>query len=65
MDVYSLQKLMGHADLQVLRRYLRQTDADLQEAHLKKQPGRQDERGRSGRPVGKLVIAIRLRLSKE
>jgi site-specific recombinase XerD len=26
MDVYSLQELMGHADLQVLRRYLKQTN---------------------------------------
>jgi integrase/recombinase XerD len=38
MDVYSLQRLMGHADLQVLRRYLNQTDADLQEAHTKFSP---------------------------
>jgi site-specific recombinase XerD len=33
MDVYSLQKLMGHADLTVLRRYLAQTEGDLREAH--------------------------------
>ena len=33
MDVYSLQKLMGHADLQVLRRYLAQTTEDIQQAH--------------------------------
>jgi hypothetical protein len=33
MDVYSLQKLMGHADLQVLRRYLAQTTEDIQHAH--------------------------------
>jgi site-specific recombinase XerD len=32
-DIYSLQKLMGHADLQVLRRYLAQTTEDLQIAH--------------------------------
>ena len=32
-DINSLQKLMGHADLQVLRRYLAQTDEDLREAH--------------------------------
>ena len=33
VDVFSLQKLMGHADLQVLRRYLAQTDQDTLEAH--------------------------------
>ncbi|MBC7233113.1 MAG: tyrosine-type recombinase/integrase [Chloroflexi bacterium] len=33
MDVYSLQKLMGHADLSVLRRYLAQTEGDLKQAH--------------------------------
>lgn len=32
-DIYSLQNLMGHADLQVLRRYLAQTTDDLQVAH--------------------------------
>ena len=32
-DIYSLQKLMGHADLQVLRRYLAQTVEDLKVAH--------------------------------
>lgn len=39
MDVYSLQRLMGHADLQVLRRYLAQTTDDLQAAHGKFAPG--------------------------
>lgn len=38
VDVYSLQTLMGHADLQVLRRYLKQTDEDLREAHMKGSP---------------------------
>jgi site-specific recombinase XerD len=38
MDVYSLQKLMGHSDLQVLRRYLAQTDNDVREAHAKAGP---------------------------
>jgi len=33
VDVYSLQRLMGHADLSVLRRYLAQTEGDLQRAH--------------------------------
>jgi site-specific recombinase XerD len=33
MDIYSLQKLMGHADLQVLQRYLAQTTEDIQNAH--------------------------------
>lgn len=32
-DIYSLQNLMGHTDLQVLRRYLAQTTEDLQVAH--------------------------------
>lgn len=35
MDVYSLQRLMGHSDLSVLRRYLAQTEDDLREAHQK------------------------------
>ena len=38
MDVYALQKLMGHAGLDVLRRYLRQTEQDLQAAHVKAGP---------------------------
>ena len=33
MDVYSLQKLMGHSDLQVLQRYLAQTNEDIKKAH--------------------------------
>ena len=37
-DLFSLQLLMGHADLQVLRRYLKQVSKDLQEAHLKASP---------------------------
>lgn len=37
-DIYSLQHLMGHADLQVLRRYLRQTDADIMDAHRRASP---------------------------
>jgi site-specific recombinase XerD len=39
VDVFSLQKLMGHADLQVLRRCLAQTTEDITQAH------------RIGRPV--------------
>lgn len=38
MDVFTLQRLMGHADLQVLRRYLAQTDDDLRAAHAKASP---------------------------
>jgi len=38
VDVYSLQNLMGHADLQVLRRYLKQRDDDLWAAHAKGSP---------------------------
>jgi integrase/recombinase XerD len=37
-DVFSLQKILGHRDLSVLRRYLAQTDRDLQEAHAKFSP---------------------------
>ncbi len=33
IDIYSLQKLMGHADLQVLQRYLAQTTEDIKQAH--------------------------------
>jgi len=33
MDVYSLQRLMGHSDLTILRRYLAQTPEDLRRAH--------------------------------
>ena len=32
-DIFTLQKLMGHADSQVLRRYLAQTTDDLEVAH--------------------------------
>jgi integrase/recombinase XerD len=38
MNLYSLQALMGHCDLQVLRRYLKQTPGDLQEAHYRASP---------------------------
>lgn len=38
VDVYSLQELMGHADLQVLRRYLKQTNQDVREAHHRASP---------------------------
>jgi site-specific recombinase XerD len=38
VNVFALQKLMGHSDLQVLRRYLAQTDQDMQNAHLRGSP---------------------------
>jgi integrase/recombinase XerD len=38
VDLISLQRLMGHADLSILRRYLAQTDADLQAAHQRGGP---------------------------
>jgi len=38
VDVFALQKLMGHSDLQVLRRYLAQTDQDIQTAHMRGSP---------------------------
>ena len=34
VNIFALQKLMGHADLSMLRRYLAQTDVDIEEAHL-------------------------------
>ena len=33
MDIFTLQKAMGHADLTVLRRYLAQTDEDVRLVH--------------------------------
>jgi integrase/recombinase XerD len=38
MNVYSLQELMGHADLQVLKRYIKQTNQDLRDAHFRASP---------------------------
>ncbi len=33
MNIYALQRLMGHADLQILRQYLALVDSDLHSAH--------------------------------
>jgi integrase/recombinase XerC len=33
MNIYALQKMMGHADLTILRRYLALVEQDVQEAH--------------------------------
>ena len=38
VDVFSLQLLMGHADIQVLRRYLKQVNQGLLEVHRKASP---------------------------
>lgn len=38
MDLFSLQLLMGHADIQVLRRYLKQANQDLLEIHRRVSP---------------------------
>lgn len=38
VDIYTLQRLLGHTSLQVLRRYLKQTTDDLREAHRKHGP---------------------------
>jgi site-specific recombinase XerD len=32
-DIYSIRSLLGHSDLQVLQRYLAQTDQDIRQAH--------------------------------
>ena len=37
-DVFSLQRLMGHADISILRRYLAQTTEDIRAAHEKCSP---------------------------
>ena len=38
VDIFSLQMLMGHADLQVLRRYLKLASSDLKNARSKASP---------------------------
>ena len=38
MDIFGLQKLMGHSDLSVLQRYLAQTGDDLRRAHVLASP---------------------------
>ena len=38
VDIFALQKLMGHSDLQILRRYLAQTDQDVHTAHMRGSP---------------------------
>ena len=38
VDVFSLQELLGHSDLSVLKRYLKQTDQDLHAAHVRGSP---------------------------
>ena len=38
VEIFPLQKLMGHSDLQILRRYLAQTDQDIQTAHMRGSP---------------------------
>jgi len=37
-DVFSVQYLLGHSDLAVMRRYLAQTDADISAAHVRFSP---------------------------
>ena len=37
-DIFALQKLMGHSDLQVLRRYLAQTDEEVHTAPMRGSP---------------------------
>ena len=40
-DLETLRRLMGHADLQVLQRYLDLLDSDLQRAHAQASPADQ------------------------
>ena len=35
MNIYALQQIMGHSDLQILRRYLALVEEDLHDAHKK------------------------------
>lgn len=37
-DIYSIQALMGHADLQIMKVYLKQTNQDIKLAHQKASP---------------------------
>ena len=37
-DIFSLQRLMGHQDISILRRYLAQTTEDISKAHAKGSP---------------------------
>jgi site-specific recombinase XerD len=38
VDIFSIQKLMGHADLEILRRYLALVEDDIREAHERGSP---------------------------
>jgi len=40
-DLLTLQRLLGHADMQVLKRYVKQTSADLRAEHSAHAPGDQ------------------------
>ena len=37
-DIFSLQRLMGHSDLSVLKKYLKLTDQDARETHARFSP---------------------------
>ena len=37
-DIFSIQRLMGHSDISILRRYLDQTKEDIQAAHRRAGP---------------------------
>jgi site-specific recombinase XerD len=37
-DIFALQRVMGHSDLQILRRYLAQSDQDSHLAHMRASP---------------------------
>lgn len=56
MDIFSLQRLMGHSDLSVLRRYLNQSSHDLQTAHRAASPADQLKVPRT--PRGALAGAL-------
>jgi site-specific recombinase XerD len=35
MNIYALQQIMGHSDLEMLRKYLALVEEDLEDAHKK------------------------------
>lgn len=38
MDLFSLQRLLGHSSLEMVRKYAQQSDGDLRAAHIRAGP---------------------------